>query len=92
MNQRELKLQTTIKKKVNCSLTDCGQYFTFTINEQVLAQSDQNKRIYVGKCSRCHKDVKLKANQRNSFAAIYGQANYVVTTSTFTDLFEQEEK
>ncbi len=89
MNQRELKLQTTIKKKVNCSLTDCGQHFTFTISEQVLALSDQNKRIYVGKCSRCHKDVKLKASQRNSFAAIYGQANYVVTTSTFTDMFEQ---
>ncbi len=92
MNQRENKQLATIRKKVNCSLTDCGQFFTFTISEQVLALSDQNKRIYVGKCSRCHKDVKLKASQRNSFAAIYGQANYVVTTSTFTDLFEQEEK
>jgi hypothetical protein len=92
MNQRELKQQATIKKKVGCSLTDCGQYFTFTISEHLLAQSDQNKRIYDGKCSRCHKNVKLKASQRNSFAAIYGQANYVVTASTYTDLFEQDEK
>jgi hypothetical protein len=89
MNQRELKQQATIRKKVNCSLTDCGQYFTFEISEQSLSQSDQNKRIYVGKCRKCYKDVKLKASQRNSFSAIYGQANYVVTTSTFTDIFEQ---
>mgnify|MGYP000524029966 CR=1 FL=1 len=92
MNQRELKLQATIKKKVGCSLTDCGQYFTFTISEQLLAQSDQKTKIYAGRCSRCRKHVKLKDGQLNSFSAIYGQANYVVTISTFTDLFEQDEK
>lgn len=92
MNQRELKQQATIKKKVACILTDCGQYFTFAISEQVLALSDQNKRIYVGKCSRCYKHVKLKASQRNTFAAVYGQANYAVTTSTFTDFFVKVEK
>jgi hypothetical protein len=92
MNQKELKKQATIKKKVGCSLTDCGQYFTFTISEHVLALSEQNKRIYAGKCSKCHKAVKLRDSQCNAFASVYGSPNYAVSTSTFNDLFEPDEK
>lgn len=92
MNQQELKQQASIKRKVDCILADCGQYFTFTISEHVLALSEQNKRIYVGKCTRCHKDVKLRARQCNSFASVYGRPNYVVSTSTFNDLFEPDQK
>jgi hypothetical protein len=92
MNQRELKQQATLKKKVGCILTDCGQFFTFTISEQVLALSEQNKRTYTGKCTRCHKHVELRDSQRNSFASVYGSPNYVVSTSTFNALFEPDEK
>jgi hypothetical protein len=92
MNQRELKQQATLKKKVGCILTDCGQFFTFTISEHVLALSEQNKRTYTGKCTRCHKHVKLRDSQRNSFASVYGSPNYVVSTSTFNALFEPDEK
>lgn len=91
MNQQELKKQATIKKRVGCSLTDCGQYFTFTISEHVLALSDHNKRLYIGKCVRCHNSVKLKADDCRHFEAVYGQTNYIVSASTFDGLFDQDE-
>ena len=37
MNSQQLKKRANIKKKVGCTLTNCGMHFTFTISESELA-------------------------------------------------------
>ena len=45
MNKQQIQKLESMKRKVACPLSDCGQYFTFTINEFVLALADEAKRI-----------------------------------------------
>lgn len=92
MNKTQIKKLEAMKKKVGCPLTDCGKYFTFTINENTLLSSDESKRVYTGACSKCHKTLKLKLNQIGTFQTVYGKTNEVITKSMFDDLFEIDEK
>lgn len=88
MNSQYLKKQESMKKKVGCIHTDCGKYFTFTISEHVLALDDDKKRIYTGKCSKCHKSIKLKDNATGVFTSVYGETNFEIMKSTFNEMFE----
>ena len=90
MNNQQVKKIANMNKKVGCILTDCGQHFTFAINENTLALGDNNKKMYVGKCVRCHKSIKLKANALPTFQAAYGKTNFEVMKSSFNNLFEIE--
>lgn len=80
-----------MKKKVGCTLTDCGKHFTFTISEDVLAFSDDKKKIYTGKCSKCHKSIKLKDNAKGVFTSVYGTTNFEIMKTTFNEMFEKDE-
>ena len=91
MNKQYLKKQESMKKKVGCILADCGKYFTFTINEHVLALGDDNKKIYMGKCSKCHKSIKLKNNDKGVFTDVYGETNFEIIKTTFNEMFEQDD-
>jgi hypothetical protein len=88
MNNQYLKKQESMKKKVGCVHTDCGKHFTFTIGEHVLALADDKKRIYTGKCSKCHKSIKLKDNATGVFTSVYGETNFEIMKSTFNEMFE----
>ena len=79
-----------MKKKVGCILTDCGQHFIFTVNENVLAIGGNKKQIYVGKCLKCHKSIKLNGDALGTFQAVYGKTNFEVMKSLFNNLFEIE--
>jgi hypothetical protein len=91
MNKQQIQKLENIKKKVACPLSDCGQHFTFTINEFVLALAEETKRIYRGKCSKCQRVLKLKQSQLGDFQSVYGKTNYVIEKSKFTDIFEINE-
>lgn len=78
-----------MKKKVGCILADCGKYFTFTISEDVLALADDKKRIYIGKCSKCHKSIKLKDDDKGVFTDVYGETNFKIIKTTFNEMFEK---
>ena len=91
MNKQYLKKQESMKKKVGCILADCGKYFTFTINEHVLALADDKNRIYTGKCSKCHKSIKLKDNDIGVFTSVYGETNFKIIKSTFNEMFEEDD-
>ena len=79
-----------MKKKVGCILTDCGQHFTFTISDNVLALADDRKKIFTGKCLKCHRSVKLNANAIGTFQTVYGKTNFEIMKSSFNNLFEIE--
>ena len=89
MNSQQLKKQANIKKKVGCTLTDCGMHFTFTISENVLALRDEKKRQFCGVCIKCHKSIKLNASNLHTFQSVYGKANIVVMKSSFSSLFDE---
>ncbi len=89
MNSQQLKKQANIKKKVGCTLTDCGLHFTFTIGENELALADEKKRQYSGVCNKCHKSIRLNASNLLTFQSVYGKANIVVMKSSFNSLFEE---
>ena len=89
LNNQQLKKQANIKKKVGCTLTDCGMHFTFTIGENVLALADEKKRIYSGICNKCHKSIKLNAPNLLTFQSVFGKATIVVMKSSFSSLFEE---
>ena len=88
MNSQYLKKQGSMKKKVGCIHTDCGKHFTFTIGEHVLTLDDDKKRIYTGKCSKCHKSIKLKDNDTGVFTSVFGATNFEIMKSTFNKMFE----
>ena len=89
MNKQQLKKQANIKKKVGCTLPDCGMHFTFIIGENELALADEKKRQYSGVCNKCHKSIKLNAPNLITFQAVYGKATIVVMKSSFSSLFEE---
>jgi hypothetical protein len=89
VNNQQLKKNTNIKKKVGCTLTDCGVHFTFTIGENVLALADEKKRLYSGVCKKCHKSIKLNAPNLLTFQSVYGKTTIVVMKSSFNSLFEE---
>lgn len=88
MNKNLTKKQEALKKKVGCPLTDCGKYFTFVIEQNVLALADIKKRIYRGRCTKCHKSIKLNAEGLLQFQQMYGKTNIQITKSTFDNVFE----
>ena len=93
MNKSQLKKQETMIKRVGCRLRDCGQYFTFTINEDKRAFTkgvEYGKAIWNGKCTKCHKALRLNENAIATFQSIYGKTNFNVTKSTFDTLFDVE--
>ena len=89
LNNQQLKKQVNLKKKVGCTLTDCGMHFTFSIGENVLALADEKKRLYSGVCNKCHKSIKLNAPNLLTFQSVYGKATIVVMKSSFSSLFEE---
>ena len=92
MNNWELRTQAVIKRKVSCDLTDCGEHFTFTIDAAQQAQSEQKKRVYQGRCARCHKTVALKEHLLRIFEQIYGKTTVSVRSNTFDSLFVVEQQ
>jgi hypothetical protein len=88
MNSQYIKKQENMKKKVGCIHTDCGKHFTFTVNENVLALGNDRKKIYSGKCGKCHKSIKLSVNDLGVFTSVHGAANFEVLKSTFNEMFE----
>ena len=89
LNNQQLKKQANIKKRVGCTLTDCGMHFTFTIGDNVLALADEKKRLYSGVCNKCHKSIMLNAPNLLTFQSVYGKATIVVMKSSFSSLFEE---
>lgn len=89
VNKQQQKKQESIKKKVGCTLTDCGMHFTFTIGENELALADERKRKYSGVCTKCHRSIKLNASNLLAFQYVYGKTNIVVMKSSFKNLFEE---
>jgi hypothetical protein len=94
MNNSQLKKQVAMTKRVGCILRDCGQHFTFTINEHKRLATkgvSVGKAIWNGKCVKCYKALRLNENALLTFQSIYGSTNFNLTKSTFDTLFEVEE-
>ena len=68
----QLKIEA-IKKKLNCSQSNCGEHFAFEITAEKLAIAKQNSRFrYQGKCARCGTVLKLSASGMAALAGIAG--------------------
>jgi hypothetical protein len=89
-----LQKQEAMIKRVGYRLRDCGQYFTFTINEDKRAFTkgvENGKAIWNGKCTKCHKALNLQEKNIALFESIYGKAKMNLTKSTFDTLFDIED-
>lgn len=87
MNKQLLKKQESIKKKISCAFTDCGQHYTFTALEHEVSIVHNRKKIYSGSCSKCHKAIKLTTNNLLTFQSVFGKANIKILKSSFNDIF-----
>jgi hypothetical protein len=84
----QLKIEA-IKKKLNCSQSNCGEHFAFEITAEKLAIAKQNSRFrYQGKCARCGTVLKLSASGMAALSVGFGKYKLIVHETKYDDLFE----
>jgi hypothetical protein len=85
----QLKIEA-IKKKLNCSQSNCGEHFAFEITAEKLAIAKKKARyMYQGKCTRCGTVIKLSTNGLAALSIGFGKYQFIVHETKYNDLFEQ---
>jgi len=90
LNKREREYLDKIKKRLGCSLGDCGTYFNLEIGEVALTDFEDRKKKYSGKCSKCHKHIVLRGTEIDRFEKTMGIPTIQVIKTNFEQLFEEK--
>jgi hypothetical protein len=90
LSQTQEKKLETIRRIINCNLSDCGKYIELRIDEHSNVLEDK-KRVYAGLCNKCGKRFKIK----HSYLAVLGKAlgspKIHVANTAFSGLFSSDE-
>jgi len=92
MSKKETVFLKNVKKQLKCDLGNCGEHITFEITDSDLKYKDEDKQVYIGRCSKCFSVVKVKASKLHDFHKLMGQAKIVVLKSTLDTLFVEPDK
>lgn len=76
------------KKRMNCSLDDCGQHVTISTTKEYLENVDEEKQVFKVKCSKCSNAFTLKKRELDFFRKHFGEPKLEVKSTTFDNLFE----
>ena len=90
LNKREREYFDKIKKRLGCSLGDCGTYFNLDIGEVALTEFEERKKKYSGKCSKCHKHIVLRGTELDRFIKTMGIPTIHVIKTTFNQFFTEK--
>ena len=90
LNKKEIEFFQTIMKRIGCDKGDCGTYFNLEIGEVALAEFEERKKKYSGKCSRCQKHLVLRGTELERFIKTMGIPTIQVTKTTFDKFFKEK--
>ena len=89
LNKREREYFEKIKKRLGCSLGDCGTYFNLDIGEVALTEVEERKKKYSVKCSKCHRHIGLRGTELDRFEKTMGITTIQVIKTTFNKFFTE---
>jgi len=91
MNAAEQKKLASLKKKLNCDLSDCIESIRFEVLETELQFVEKDKIRYRAKCSKCNASSKFNRKNIELLEKLFGEVRIVVRKNNYDSLFGSDE-